>query len=466
VIFDLGTVDSGATAWVLAGSASVMLMTPGLAFFYGGMVRARHVMSMIMQNFTVLALVSLVWVVVAFSLAFGRGNGFVGDLHFAGLAHMNEAIPGYDGARAQRIPPVVFAAFQMMFAVITPALITGSTADRWKFGAFVPFIALWAVLVYSPIAHWVFSPVGWASRFGALDFAGGMVVHANAGAAGLAMALVLGRRRGWPSQEMRPHNLPLVMIGTAMLWFGWFGFNAGSAPGAGNLAGYAFMNTNTAAAAAVLAWSLVEKFRHGKATTLGAASGAVAGLVAVTPCAGYVSPVGALAVGVIAGGLCALAVSAKSLFRVDDSLDVVGVHLVGGIVGSLGVGLFATRGINPSGANGLFYDGGYSLLGRQAVVLAAVIGYSFAVTTFLGRVLDRLVGNRVPARAELTGLDVSIHGELGYEGLTALPEPVGSDGRPDRRVPAAPAHAATPAGSYPTGPAASRSASSAASTER
>jgi Amt family ammonium transporter len=226
------------------------------------------------------------------------------------------------------------------------------------------------------------------------------------------------------------------------------------------------MNTNTAAAAAVLAWSLVEKFRHGKATTLGAASGAVAGLVAVTPCAGYVSPVGALAVGVIAGGLCALAVSAKSLFRVDDSLDVVGVHLVGGIVGSLGVGLFATRGINPSGANGLFYDGGYSLLGRQAVVLAAVIGYSFAVTTFLGRVLDRLVGNRVPARAELTGLDVSIHGELGYEGLTALPEPVGSDGRPDRRVPAAPAHAATPAGSYPTGPAASRSASSAASTER
>jgi Amt family ammonium transporter len=466
VTFDLGSIDSGATAWVLASSASVMLMAPGLAFFYGGMVRARHVMSIIMQNFTVLALVSVVWMAVAFSLAFGRGNGFIGDLHFAGLAHMNEAIPGYTGARAQRIPPIVFAAFQMMFAVLTPALITGSTADRWKFGAFVPFVALWAVLVYSPVAHWVFSPVGWASKLGALDFAGGTVVHANAGAAGLAMALVLGRRRGWPSQEMRPHNLPLVMVGAALLWFGWFGFNAGSTLGAGNLAGFAFVNTNTAAAAGVLAWSLVEKFRYGKATTLGAASGAVAGLVAVTPCAGYVSPLGALAVGAIAGALCALAVSAKSLFRIDDSLDVVGVHLVGGIVGSLGVGLFATRGINPDGADGLFYNGGYTLLGKQAMVLAAVIAYSFAVTTFLGRVLDRLVGNRVPARAELTGLDVSVHGELGYEGLTALPDPVGPDSRPPGRHPAGPVREPVSAGSHPTDPTVPSSASSAASTER
>jgi Amt family ammonium transporter len=420
VNFDFAKVDTGATAWVLAASALVMLMTPGLAFFYGGMVRAKHVISMLMQNFTVLALVSVIWVLASFSMAFGAGNGFVGNLHFAGLAHMTQSIPGYTGTHSQVIPPIVFVVFQMMFAAITPALITGSTADRWKFRAFVPFMILWSFIVYAPVAHWVFSPVGWAARRGALDFAGGTVVHANAGAAGLAMAIVLGRRKGWPDEPMRPHNLPLTMIGMALLWFGWFGFNAGSALSAGNLAGYAFVNTNTATAAALLAWVCVERFRFGKATSLGAASGAVSGLVAVTPCAGYVSPMGAIGVGLLAGTLCSLAVAVKAWFKLDDSLDVVGVHLVGGVVGTLCVGLFATLAVNSDGANGLFYGGGYSQLGKQATVTVAVVGYSFVVTLLLGRILDRLVGNRVTVREERTGLDLSVHGELGYEGLHVL----------------------------------------------
>jgi Amt family ammonium transporter len=311
-MFDFGTVDTGATAWVLASSALVLLMTPGLAFFYGGMVRAKNVLGILLQHFATIALVSLVWVVIGFSLAFGGGNGFVGDLQFFGLQHLDAAIPGFTGDHAQVIPPVVFVVFQMMFAVVTPALITGATAERWRFVAFAWFTVLWSLIVYAPIAHWVFSPEGWAARTGALDFAGGTVVHINAGASALAMAIVLGRRHGWPGAAPRPHNLPFVMLGAGLLWFGWFGFNAGSALNAGNLAGFAFLNTNTAAAAALLAWIGVEKIRYGKVTSLGAASGAVAGLVAVTPCAGYVSPLGALAVGLVAGAVCALAVSLKT----------------------------------------------------------------------------------------------------------------------------------------------------------
>jgi ammonium transporter, Amt family len=415
VPFDLTKIDTGATAWVLASAALVLIMTPGLAFFYGGMVRAKHVLGMLMQNYVTIALVSIVWVAVSFSLAFGKGNGFVGDLHFAGLNHMNETLPGYVDNFAQVIPPIVFVVFQLMFAVITPALITGSTADRWKFGAFVPFIVLWSILVYGPVAHWVFSPEGWLFKRGALDFAGGTVVHINAGSAGLAMALVLGIRKGWPKEQMRPHNVPFVLLGAALLWFGWFGFNAGSALGANNLAGYAFANTNTATAAALLAWIAVEKLKYGKPTTLGAASGAVAGLVAITPCAGFVSPLGSIVVGVLAGAGCALAVRLKTRLGFDDSLDVVAVHLVGGIIGSLCVGLLATLDTNPLGADGLFYGGGFSLLGKQALAVVCVMTYSFTVSFVLGKAINLFIKNRVSEDQEVEGLDLALHGETAYE---------------------------------------------------
>jgi len=414
-VFDTTTTNAGAVAWVLAATALVLFMTPGVAFFYGGMVRAQHVLSMLMQNLVAMAIVSVVWVLVGFSLAFGQGNGIIGDLSFAGFGSLNLEVPGFTGSSAMIIPPMLFALFQMMFAVITPALITGATADRWRFASFVVFVPLWLVLVYAPIAHWVFSPVGWASSWGALDFAGGMVVHANAGAAGLAMAVVLGRRHGWPRVAMRPHNLPLTVLGAAVLWFGWFGFNAGSALRADAIAVTAFVNTNTAAASALLAWSAVELVRFRRPTTLGAASGLVAGLVAITPCAGYVSPLAALVIGLIAGFCCAGAVSLKLWFSVDDSLDVVGVHLVGGVVGCLCLGLFASTAVNPYGHDGLFYGGGYQLLGREAVAVVAVAVYSFAVTFALGKLLDRVIGNRVTVAEERQGLDLALHGESGYD---------------------------------------------------
>jgi ammonium transporter, Amt family len=375
------------------------------------------VLGMVMQNYVTIALVSIVWVAVSFSLAFGKGNGFVGDLHFAGLNHMNETLPGYVDNFAQVIPPIVFVVFQLMFAVITPALITGSSADRWKFGAFVPFIVLWSILVYGPVAHWVFSPEGWLFKRGALDFAGGTVVHINAGSAGLAIALVLGIRKGWPKEQMRPHNVPFTLLGAALLWFGWFGFNAGSALTAGNLAGYAFANTNTATAAALLGWIAVEKLKYGKSTTLGAASGAVAGLVAITPCAGFVSPLGSIAVGALAGSGCALAVrlKTKTMLGYDDSLDVVAVHLIGGIIGSLCVGLFATLDTNSLGADGLFYGGGFSLLGKQALAVVCVMSYSFTVSFIIARLINLFIKNRVTEEQEVEGLDLALHGETAYE---------------------------------------------------
>jgi ammonium transporter, Amt family len=404
-------IDTGATAWLLASTALVLLMTPGLAFYYGGMVRAKNVLGMLMQNFTTVAVVSVLWVLVAFSLAFGHLNGFIGDLHFAGVANLADTVPGYSSLP---VPTAGFAAFQMMFAVITPALITGATADRWRFTAFVAFVGLWSVLVYAPVAHWVFSPTGWLARLGALDFAGGTVVHTNAGAAALAMALILGRRRGWPQRPMRPHNLPFVMLGTGLLWFGWFGFNAGSAYHADDVAATAILNTQVAACAGLLAWIISERVRVGKATTLGAASGVVSGLVAVTPCAGFVNPLGAAAVGAIAGSLCAILVSLKTWFRIDDSSDVVAVHLGGGVIGSLCVGLFASRGVNPAGADGLFYGGGYRLLGFQAIAVASVAVYSFVVSLLVGGFIGRLVKQRVPARVEAVGIDLALHGESAY----------------------------------------------------
>jgi ammonium transporter, Amt family len=406
-----GPVNSGATAWLLVSTALVLVMTPGVAFFYGGMVRQKNVLGMVMQSFATVGVVSLVWVTIAFSLAFGSGR-LIGDLRFVGLNDAARAVPGYPDLG---VPLLAFAAFHLMFAAITPALVTGATAERWRFGPFLLFVALWSVLVYAPIAHWVFSPNGWANRLGALDFAGGTVVHSNCGAAALAMAVVLGRRRGWPDTQHRPHNLPLVMIGTALLWFGWFGFNGGSALAANGVAAAAVLNTQLGASAGLLAWVAVERMRFGKGTTLGAASGVVTGLVAITPAAGYVRPLSAIAIGLLAGATCQLLVGLKSWFGLDDSLDVVAVHLGGGVVGSLSVGLFATRSVNPAGSDGLFYGGGYRLIGVQAVAILAVVAYSLVMTGLIGGLTNRLLGNRLRPREELVGLDLSQHGEAGYE---------------------------------------------------
>jgi Amt family ammonium transporter len=388
-------------------------MTPGLAFFYGGMVRSKHVLGMLAQNYVTIGVVSVLWVLGVYSIAFSKGNGLIGDLHQFGLAHMQQQVAGYSGPLAQSIPPLAFVAFQLMFAVITPALITGATADRLKFGAFVLFIALWVTLVYGPIAHWVFSPEGWLFKKGAEDFAGGTVVHANAGAAGLAVALVIGKRVGWPKEQMRPHNVPFVLLGAALLWFGWFGFNAGSALGANQLAAYAFVNTNTATAAALLGWIAVEKIRDGHCTTLGAASGAVAGLVAITPAAGFVSPLGSILIGVAAGVVCALAVALKYRLGYDDALDVVGVHLVGGVLGALLIGLVGTKTVG--GLNGLFYGGGWHLMKLQALTVLCAVGYSFVASFILAKVIDLVIGLRVTPEDELAGLDTTQHAETAYD---------------------------------------------------
>ena len=405
--------DTGDTAWVLAAAALVLFMTPGLALFYGGMVRAKNVLGMLMQNFFSMGLVSVLWALVAFSLAFGQDHGgVIGGFDLVGLKGLfSGTVPAFE---ALTIPALVFCAYQMMFAIITPALITGATADRMKFAGYVVFLGFWLLLVYAPIAHWVFSPNGWLFKRGALDFAGGTVVHINAGIAALALILVLGKRRGWPNEAMLPHSLPLTLLGTGMLWFGWFGFNAGSALGANPLAGQAFMNTQLAAAAAMLGWVLAEVLKDGKATTLGAASGAVAGLVAITPCAGFVGGIAGIAIGLVAGIVCFLAIQLKFRFGYDDSLDVVAVHLVGGIVGSLLLGFFATIRVNPAGADGVFFGGGASLLVDQLVAVGATLGYSFVVSLGLATLIHSVIGLRVSPNEEAEGLDLSQHSETGY----------------------------------------------------
>jgi Amt family ammonium transporter len=417
-------VDSGDTAWVLASAALVLLMTPGLAFFYGGMVRSKNVLGMLMQNYIVIGIVSVLWVLFTFSLAFdkgwgGGGNAFIGGLHFAGLRHMNEGVPGLTGflgggkfTATSTIPMYVFCMFQLMFAVITPALIVGSTADRWKFGPFVVFITLWSIVDYAVIAHWVFDIYGWLAARGAEDFAGGTVVHANAGAAGLAMCLVLGKRKGWPKTPMKPHNVPYVLLGAALLWFGWFGFNAGSALTAQGAAA-PFVATNTATAAAMLGWLIVERIRDGKATTLGAASGAVAGLVAITPACAFVSPLGSILLGLVAGALCASCTGLKFKFGFDDSLDVVAVHLIGGITGALSLGFIGNAVYD--GKNGLFYGGGAHLLFVQAQDVGAVVAYSFCVTFALGKLIGLVFRNRMTDEEQDVGMDLSEHGESAYE---------------------------------------------------
>jgi ammonium transporter, Amt family len=457
--------NSGDTAWVLASAALVMLMTPGLAFFYGGMVRSKSVLNMLMMNFVALGIVGVLWALYGFSLSFGNdiGAGLLGGGEFVGLANTVGHLAGFavtgDSPVAwpgpDAIPVLAFCMFQLMFAVITPALISGAIADRIKFWSWSLFMVLWATIVYFPVAHWVFSfdgfvgadaVGGWianASKLGALDFAGGTAVHINAGAAGLALCLVAGRRRGWPKEPMRPHNLPFTLLGASLLWFGWFGFNAGSALTAGDLASTAFTNTMIATSAALLGWIVVEQVRDGKPTTLGAASGAVAGLVAITPAAGYVGPIGGLAIGFIAGAVCALAVALKFRFGFDDSLDVVGVHLVGGLLGTLLIGFFGTKSVNSLGADGLFYGGGLTQLGKQAVAAFAVMIYSFVVAYVLGVILKKTVGFRVSAEAEAEGVDEHEHAESAYDfstlrsiGGAGTPRPDAATRRAAEHVPA------------------------------
>jgi ammonium transporter, Amt family len=403
--------DSGDTAWLLASSALVLLMTPGLAFFYGGMVRAKSVLNMIMMSFACIGIVSILWVLFGYSLAFKGTNPLIGDFSAVGLNGTLKTLSG-------TTPELVFSAFQLMFAIITPALISGAIADRAKFGGWVLFSTLWTTIVYFPVAHWVFyfnnGKGGWiGDRLGAFDFAGGTAVHINAGAAGLACAIVLGKRRGWPKEPMRPHNIPLVLLGAGLLWFGWFGFNAGSAVAANGLAGIAFMNTQVATASAAMAWIVTEKFRDGHSTTLGVASGAVAGLVAITPACGSVSPMGAIAVGLVAGVVCCLAVGLKFRFGFDDSLDVVGVHLVGGIAGTLLIGFFATKDVTT--ADGLFYGGGLTQLGKQAIAAGAVLAYSFIVSYILAQIVQKTIGFRLDEEDEVTGIDQTVHAETGYD---------------------------------------------------
>jgi Amt family ammonium transporter len=405
-------INSGDTAWVLAATALVLFMTPGLALFYGGMVRAKNVLAMLMQNFFAMGIVTVLWVFFGYSLAFGDfGNGgWIGNFDFAGLKDVANAV-----APVGAIPALAFVAFQLTFAVITPALITGAIADRMRFNAWVWFIALWSILVYLPVAHWVFAG-GWLAERGALDFAGGTVVHVNAGAGALALVLLLGKRRGWPRDPMPPHSLPFTLLGTGILWFGWFGFNAGSALAADGIAAQAFMNTFVAAAAAMLGWLIVEKIKTGHATTLGAASGAVAGLVAITPCAGFVGGMAPIAIGAIAGAVCFLAIGLKFKFGYDDSLDVVAVHLVGGIIGSILLGLFADASINPAGKDGVFFGGGWGLFGEQVLAVGFVMVFSFVVSAAIGYVLRAFMpkGIRVTEEEEQQGLDITEHSETGY----------------------------------------------------
>ena len=410
-------IDTGATAWVLVSCALVLFMTPGLAFFYGGMVRSKNVLGMLMQNVFAMGLISVIWAVVGFSLAFGGSNKWIGNFDFLFLSDVTKVpnLPGYVGDFALVIPPLAFVAYQMMFAVITPALITGATADRMKFSAYAILIGVWAIIVYPTVAHWVFSPNGWLFGEGALDFAGGAVVHINAGAAALAVVLVLGKRRGWQREAMPPHNLPFTILGTGILWFGWFGFNAGSALGANGLAAQALINTQLAAASAMLAWLLVEKLRTGHATSLGAASGAVAGLVAITPCAGFVGGMAPIVIGLVAGAVCYLALSLKTKFGFDDSLDVIAVHLVGGLVGALLLGLFADKAVNGLGADGWFFGGGADLLGKQALASVATFIFSFVVTYVVAVIINKTIGIRVSTEDELVGLDQSQHAETAYQ---------------------------------------------------
>jgi Amt family ammonium transporter len=405
-------IDKGDTAWMLTSSALVLLMTaPGLALFYGGMVRQRNALATLMQSFILVALISVQWVLWGYSLAFGPDRGgIIGGLEWVGLRGVGTA--PYE-IYSKTIPHQVFMIFQMMFAIITPALITGAFAERKRFSAFILFSLAWATFVYDPLAHWVWADGGWLRRLGALDFAGGTVVHISSGVSALVCAVMIGRRRGYGHQPMPPHNLPLTVMGAGLLWFGWFGFNAGSALEAGALAASAFLATNTGAASAALGWMFTEWATRGKPTVLGAASGAVAGLVAITPACGFVGPLASIAIGGLAGFLCYTACNLKWRLGYDDSLDVVGVHGVGGTWGALATGLFASKAINEAGGDGLFY-GNPAQLWNQLVAVAATIALAVVMTAIILKVVDALVGLRVTDEDEVAGLDLSQHSETAY----------------------------------------------------
>ena len=408
-LFKMPAIDSGDTAWLLVATALVMLMTPGLALFYGGMVQGKNVLSTFMHSFFALALVSLQWAVVGYSLAFAPSHGgLVGGLDFAWLDGV-----GMDGA-GRTVPHLLFMAFQGMFAVITCALISGAYAERLKFSAFCLFTLGWSTLVYAPLAHWVWHPDGWLAKLGALDFAGGTVVHLSSGISALVAARMLGARVGYPRRRYAPHNLTMTLLGAGLLWFGWFGFNAGSALTSGGLAAHAFVTTHLAAAAGALAWGLIEQLRVGKVTALGAASGLVAGLVGVTPAAGFVGPMAAIVIGACAGLACYGGVMLKARLGYDDALDAFGVHGVGGAVGALLTGVFAEAALTPAGVGGGLVAGNAALVGKQAIALVAAGAYAAVVTVGLLRLLGATVGLRVSADEEREGLDSVLHGESGY----------------------------------------------------
>lgn len=404
-------IDAGTTAWILTSTALVMLMTPGLALFYGGMVRARSVIAMMMMSFGALAVVGVIWILWGYSMTYGESTlgNLIGDpFDLFGVVDLI-------GTATGGLPDLVDVGFQGMFAVITVALISGSIADRAKFWPWLLFTAVWATLAYFPVAHWVWGG-GWIQEWGVIDFAGGTAVHINAGAAGLALALVLGPRLGFAKGTYKPHNLPLVLIGAGLLWFGWFGFNGGSAYAADAVAGLAIVNTIGAAAAAIIGWLIVEQVRDGHATSLGAASGTIAGLVAITPAAGALTPLASLALGLVAGAVCSAAVTLKFRLKYDDSLDVVAVHLLGGVIGTVAIGFLAAE-------NGLLYGGGAALLGKQVVSVAAVIVYSFAITYVIGWVMQKTIGFRASADTEAAGVDI-LHGETGYDFVHDAPDEV------------------------------------------
>ena len=429
----MGVPDTGDTAWMLISSALVMLMVPGLAFFYGGMVRAKGVLNMMMMSMSAMGVVGVLWVLYGYSESFGEDKGFlIGDpTQFFGL---RDLIGGNGAATSVgpktevkialvgTVPATVFVVFQLMFAIITVALISGAVADRMRFGPWLLFAGLWATIVYFPVAHWVFAIDGGAAAHGgwivnnlkAVDFAGGTAVEINAGAAGLVLALVVGRRHGWPADLMRPHNLPFVMLGSGLLWFGWYGFNSGSALTSNGAAGATFITTTVAAFTGMLSWLLVERLRDGNATSLGGASGIVAGLVAITPSCSSVNVLGALLIGMLAGGTCGLAVGLKRRLGFDDSLDLVGVHLVGGIVGTLMIGLVAAP-QSPAGVKGLFYGGGFDQLWRQAVAVGAVLAFSLVASTVIAYAIKATIGLRLDEESELLGIDDAEHGESAYE---------------------------------------------------
>jgi Amt family ammonium transporter len=407
----VGKIDSGDTAFVLISAALVMLMTPGLAMFYGGMVRRRNVLGTLMHSFVAIALVSIQWILIGYSLSFGPDiQGVIGNLSWAGLRGVGIAPnPDY----APTIPHMAFMIYQAMFAVITPALISGAVAERMKFSAYLLFTLLWTTIVYDPVAHWVWGTGGWLKGLGILDFAGGIVVHITSGISALSAALLIGRRKNYLREQMPPHNLPMTVLGAGLLWFGWFGFNAGSALSAGGLSVMAFVATHAAAVAATMIWVVIEWLHRGKPTMFGAATGAIAGLATITPASGFVSPLSALVIGLLAGSLCYVSLNVKGKLGYDDSLDAFGVHGVGGILGTIGAGLLAEKAINPSGADGLLFGNIHQLFVQGLGVLAAV-AYSFIVTFVLLKLIDLTLGLRISDEEEVLGLDLSQHEENGY----------------------------------------------------